>query len=123
MDRGEILIKEIIYYCQMIEESLKYFGKDEKDFMDDEYFQFACAYCVLQIEEYADSFVKNSPELREEYPEIEWIGITCMRNIITDGGSKMDMGVLWKTITGEVPALKAACKKAVREQYDVNLSW
>ncbi len=55
-----------------------------------------------------------SAPARQEHPEIPWPQIIGMRNRLVHGCDVIDCDVLWDTITGDLPPLIAALKKALQ---------
>ena len=105
-------IEAIILYCDKIDEMLNEFGKDEDIFVDKPIFQYASSFCISQIGECVKSL---SPGLTKKYPEVNWKGISGMRDVIVHGYSKIDLGRIWILISEEIPALKTACERILRE--------
>jgi uncharacterized protein with HEPN domain len=106
------LIKAIIFYCDKIEQGRERFGDDEVEFLEDEFYQYSCSFCLFQIGE----FVKVlSKDVTEKYPEMPWSDIAGMRDIIGHNYGKMSMRIVWKTITRDVPILMDVCNKILRD--------
>jgi len=105
-------IYSILKYCDDIEETINRFGEDEEDFTDDNAYQYTCSFCVAQIGEAIKSL---SPELRERYPEVRWKGFSGMRDIITHGYERINLRIVWLTITEDIPELKRICKNILNE--------
>lgn len=69
--------------------------------------------CILQIGELAGS-------LSEEYRaktsgKIPWSNIKGMRNIAAYDYGSVDEGLLWETVTGDIPALLAFCNSELKQ--------
>ncbi|MCL2143490.1 MAG: DUF86 domain-containing protein [Methanomassiliicoccaceae archaeon] len=80
--------------------------------MSNQIFQESCSFCLLQI----GGVVKYLSEgLTEKYPQIRWRGISGMRNIIAHGYENINLNALWFSITEDIPVLKAACKKILKD--------
>ncbi|MCL1811123.1 MAG: DUF86 domain-containing protein [Methanomassiliicoccaceae archaeon] len=105
-------IEAIVTYCKRIEEKINEFGKDEDEFFENLDYQQICSFCVLQIGENIKSL---SPELIEKYPEIQWRGISGMRDIIAHGYEKINLDIVWTSITKKIPALRETCEKILEE--------
>ncbi|MCF8176392.1 MAG: DUF86 domain-containing protein [Burkholderiaceae bacterium] len=65
---------------------------------------FAVIRCVEIIGEAA---AKISEATRSSAPEIPWVAIVGMRNRLVHAYFDVDIDVVWKTVTVELPALKA----------------
>ena len=109
-------IKNIIYYCNEIEESLNYFGKDEIEFVENRRFQHDCSFSISQIGESVNSLIKSSPKLIEKYPEIMWRDIVGIRNVIAHKYEGIELDTVWTVVTEDVPVLKAACERILMER-------
>jgi len=106
------LLKNIVLYCNRIEECVSGFGRDEDEFMNNWRVQYICSFCVFQIGENVKSLSK---ELTKEYPEIKWREIAGTRDIIAHGYEWIDLETLWFSITEEVPTLRDTCERIMRE--------
>ena len=72
------------------------------DFQADEKLQLA----VIRLLEIAGEAANGlSDELRDEHPEIPWSQITATRNRLIHGYFDVDLNVVWKIVTEDVPAL------------------
>jgi uncharacterized protein with HEPN domain len=49
---------------------------------------------------------KLAPALRETYPSLPWTQMIGMRNVIVHGYFSINLTIIWKTITEELPVLK-----------------
>jgi uncharacterized protein with HEPN domain len=105
-------IRAILQYCDSIEEKMNRFGNDIEDFMDDRDYQHGCSFCVSQA---GENIKHLSPELIKKYPEIQWREFSGMRDIISHGYHKIDLETMWRTITEDIPVLKDACERILRE--------
>ena len=56
-----------------------------------------------------------SEEIRQENPGIPWPQIVGMRNRLVHGYDVIDYGLLWDTITADLPPLIAALQKIAGE--------
>jgi uncharacterized protein with HEPN domain len=77
-------------------------GVSAADFTADEKLQLA----VVRLLEIAGEAVSGLSEgLKEDHPEIPWSQITATRNRLIHGYFDIDLGVIWKIVTEDVPAL------------------
>jgi len=107
-----ILLRTILYYCNEIEYAIEKTGNDMEDFLDSKMCQHACSFCIEQI----GKNVKDlSNELTNKHHEIPWNNIAGMRDIIAHKYHRVDLNKIWLTITEEIPLLKDACEKILRE--------
>ena len=105
-------LNAILNYCSRIEEKLSEIDKDEEEFAYNIDYQQICSFCVLQI---GENIKYLSPELTKKYPEIRWKGFSGMRDIIAHGYERINLEVVWLTMTEDIPALKTACEKILKE--------
>ena len=75
-------------------------------FMSDTMLQEACVFNILQIGELAKNGLSET--LISAHPEIPWRQIYGMRNRIVHGYEGVQLRIVWETITGSFPALRAA---------------
>jgi len=85
-------IGAIIHYCETIEEAIERFGKDIEDFMDDKHYQTSCSFCIGQI---GENIKELSNEIKQKHPEVDWKGLTGMRDIIAHGYHRIDLEEVW----------------------------
>lgn len=57
------------------------------------------------IEIIGEASKQTSPEFREQHPEIEWQSIAGMRNRLIHGYDSVNLELLWRTCTDDVPRL------------------
>jgi uncharacterized protein with HEPN domain len=50
---------------------------------------------------------KVSPEIARSAPEIPWPKIVGMRNRLIHGYREVDLEVVWRAVTGDLPSLVA----------------
>lgn len=60
---------------------------------------------VRCIEIIGEASIRISKELRESNPQIPWVDIVGMRNRIVHAYYDIDIGIVWKTATEDLPAL------------------
>ncbi len=56
-----------------------------------------------------------SPELRDRHPEVPWLDIMDMRNVLVHEYFGIDLDIVWRVIDRELPNLKRKVK-AILEQ-------
>mgnify|MGYP001569241818 CR=1 FL=1 len=62
--------------------------------------------------------VKNiSPQLKEEYPIIEWRKIAGARDVLIHAYSGVKLSMIWEIIKHDLPQLKDHVKKILEEKY------
>jgi uncharacterized protein with HEPN domain len=85
--------------CEFVE------GMDREDFIEDSRTHKACALNLIIIGEAAKRITARYPDVFETYPQIPWKFMTGMRNQMAHGYEHVDQGVVWKTITEDLPTL------------------
>jgi len=85
--------------------SYEEFAKDDKT-----------VFAVIRAIEIIGEAVKNIPEdIRKEYPEIPWKGMTGMRDKVIHGYFGVDIKVVWDTVTKRIPGLKPLVENMLEE--------
>lgn len=72
---------------------------------------------VKDVEILGEAAARVSPELRALHPEVPWAVIVAMRNRLVHGYFDIDHGIVWNTVTADLPPLLALIE-AVLERED-----
>lgn len=111
--RDAQLIKRILQYCSEIEQTVDYFGADEKRFLSDFIMRNAISMPLQQIGELAthmtDAFLA-------EHGEIPWKQIKGMRTWFAHQYWNLNYATVWATAMEDIPALKAQCEKLLADE-------
>ena len=83
-------------------------GKDREAFEADQLTQDAV---VRQLEVIGEATKRVSKELRSKNPDIPWSDMAGMRDVLIQDYIDVDLGVVWKTASEDVPNLKALILK------------
>ena len=83
-------------------------GKDREAFEADQLTQDAV---VRQLEVIGEATKRVSKELRSRNPDIPWTDMAGMRDVLIHDYIDVDLGVVWKTISEDIPNLKALILK------------
>ena len=83
-------------------------GKDREAFEADQLTQDAV---VRQLEVIGEATKRVSKELRSKNPDIPWSDMAGMRDVLIHDYIDVDLGVVWKTASEDVPNLKALILK------------
>ena len=83
-------------------------GKDRKAFEADLVTQDAV---VRQLEVIGEATKRVSKELRSKNPDIPWSDMAGMRDVFIHDYIDVDLGVVWKTASEDIPNLKALILK------------
>ena len=100
------VFRKILDYIRKIQVYVK--GVDYKSFITNEEKIFACAFAVCQISELTQQI---SDAERKRYTAIPWPAIRALRNHIVHNYDKIDMQILWNTITVDLYELAAEIEK------------
>ena len=77
-------------------------GVTELSFREDEKTQLAIVRLLEIVGEAANS---RSDQFKENSAQIPWREITATRNRLIHGYFDVDLGIVWKIITGDIPQL------------------
>jgi uncharacterized protein with HEPN domain len=83
-------------------------GKDREEFEADLVTQDAV---VRQLEVIGEATKRVSKELRSKHPDIPWADMAGMRDVLIHDYIDVDLGVVWKTASENIPDLKALILK------------
>ena len=83
-------------------------GKDQEAFEADLVTQDAV---VRQLEVIGEATKRVSKELRSKNPDIPWSDMAGMRDVLIHDYIDVDLGVVWKTASEDIPDLKALILK------------
>lgn len=87
-------------------------GLDYDQFVADETRVYAAAYCVEIIGEAS----RHIPEhIQSSYPQLPWIEMRTMRNIVAHEYFRLNLPVLWRTLSQEIPELAPAFEEILNE--------
>lgn len=111
--KDRIIIQKMITYIDDVEKYVE--GLEAKDFLDDKKTITACAFTVSQIGELVKEI---DDEIIVKYSNIPWNSIKGMRNRIIHDYENVDLSVLWGTIKGSLPELKAELKEILLNQAE-----
>ena len=83
-------------------------GKDHEAFEADLVIQDAV---VRQLEVIGEATKRVSKELRSKHIDIPWSDMAGMRDVLIHDYIDVDLGVVWKTASEDIPNLKALISK------------
>ena len=86
-------------------------GKHRTDFDEDRKLELALVKCIEIIGEAASSVSK---ECRDEFPQIPWAEIIGMRNRLIHAYFEINLDILWKTLTEDLPPLISDLKNIIK---------
>ncbi len=106
------ILRHIAKYCENIEALIQRFGKDAAAFKEDMAYHDAVSMNILQIGELANHLSEEYRRLTKE--KMPWAAIRAMRNLFAHNYGQMDLAVIWKTATEDIPELKKFCEEQIR---------
>lgn len=96
-------IQKIIRYCDDVATILSKNDVDLVKFENDVTFEYACNMCIIQIGELVG---RLSDDFQSEHPDIPWHAIKAMRNLYAHDYERINLSIVWDTLTKDVPKLK-----------------
>jgi uncharacterized protein with HEPN domain len=72
---------------------------------------------LYYLQTMSESTQKLSPALKQEHPELDWTAISGFRNRLVHGYLSVNMSVVWRVVTLEVPQLKAVAKALLEAHF------
>lgn len=90
----------------------------EASFLEDELKQDAVIRNIEVIGEAARNIERYDTNFAEEHPEVPWSVAYEMRNALAHGYFKVDLGIVWKTITNDLPILDDQIRVLVSTQNE-----
>ena len=87
------------------------YDKDRRDLDKDRKLELALVKCIEIIGEAAASISK---ECRDEFPQIPWADIIGMRNRLIHAYFEINLDILWKTLTDDLPPLILELKRILK---------
>ena len=80
---------------------------DEVGFLNSELVQDAVLRNIEIIGEASNNIQQVDPEFAAQHDDIPWQVMYTMRNRVSHGYDKVDLGIVWKTIHNDFPGLHA----------------
>ena len=102
-NRNHDTLKKMVEYCKDAESFTERCGYDFENYKSDTMFQYACNMCIMQIGELVH---RLSDEFIEKNPQIPWHAIRAMRNLYAHEYEKIDLKIVWETLTKRIPELR-----------------
>lgn len=111
-DKDRKNLKFILSHCQLMERHVEYFGNNREEYMDNEHYQAACGFELLEIGEYIN---RLSDDFTNKHSNIDWSGFVGMRVIHAHHYEGIILDLVWDAITVDVPELKSFVEKILNE--------
>jgi len=111
-ERDIDIIKHIVGYCNDIAESITRFGSTLKDLTDDKDYRYSVSLSAFQITELVTQL---SDDFTSEHNSEPWREMRGMRKFFAHKYGKLDIEILYNTITKKVPELLDFCNEVLSE--------
>ncbi len=102
------VLGRVIRYCDDVKSLIKEYGDDFEQYKKRISFQYSCNMCIIQIGELVG---RLSDEFIEEHNDVPWHAIKAMRNLHAHDYERVDLEIVWDTLTNEIPELKETIEK------------
>ena len=102
------IIEDILEYCDEIEDAIERFGNYYESLLGDKHYKNSVSMCILQIGELSSRLTED---FKQKYNAVPWREIKDMRNVTAHEYRKMEIDILWDTITADIPNLRKYCEK------------
>jgi uncharacterized protein with HEPN domain len=113
MPRDEATLLDMLRAARL---TLRFSGSvDKAGFLGDLKTQAAVLHELLVLGEAAK---RLSPELRAQHPDIPWRAIAGMRDRLVHGYDDVDLDLVWKTVSEDLPALIARLDRLAPRERD-----
>ena len=107
-------VRHIIENIQRVDSFVQ--GMSCERFCADERTVFAVVTCFSIIGEAARLVPKT---IKDAYPEVPWSQMTRMRNVLVHEYDRIDLGMVWSTITDDLPGLTKKLQRVLEEDTDL----
>lgn len=110
--KDKLVVEKMIKYCSDIDFLMKKYQSDFQIYKTDISFQYACNMCIIQIGELVS---RLSDRFLEEHDQIPWHAIKGMRNLHAHDYDRVDLSIVWNTLTEDIPDLLKQLEKMLDE--------
>jgi uncharacterized protein with HEPN domain len=101
-DRDRDIILKMMKYCNDINLLMEKYNSDFETYKTDISFQYSCNMCIIQIGELVSRLSEN---FIESHSRIPWYAIKGMRNLHAHDYERVDLDIVWNTLTDDIPDL------------------
>ena len=93
-------LRDILEAIELVE---RYALRGRGTFESDELVQ---VWIVHHIQIIGEAVRRLSQDLRTRHPEVPWVQVAAMRNVLVHDYFRIDLDEVWQTVERDVPALK-----------------
>jgi len=111
-ERDIDIIRHIAGYCNDISETISRFGNTLDDLIADKDYRYSVSLSTFQITELT---TKLSDDFTSEYSTEPWREMRGMRKFFAHKYGKLDVEILYNTITTKVPDLLVFCNNVLED--------
>lgn len=80
-------------------------GCEKAQFLTDTKTQMAVSMALVILGESVARITKVNPHIADEHPEIPWMKIKAMRNLVAHNYFELEFELVWKTVRDDLPHL------------------
>jgi uncharacterized protein with HEPN domain len=102
--------ERLLDVIEAAEQVAKYAVLGEERFRSDELIQ---VWILHHLQIAGEAVAALPPEVRERMPAVPWSKVVGMRNILVHQYFGIDLAVVWRAASHDLPALKAAAQELV----------
>lgn len=100
----------LLEYIEQMEEAAQQatdfvVGLDKAKFLIDTKSQMAVSMALVILGEGVARILKLHPHIADDHPEIPWMKIKSMRNLVAHDYFELEFEVVWKTVNEDLPQL------------------
>jgi len=100
------------HVIEAIERIEKYAARGEYGFRQDELIQ---NWMVRHLQVIGEAARSLSPQLREAHAEVPWAGIIGMRHVLVHEYFGIDLDIVWRAVSVDLPELKRKIEAILQE--------
>ena len=89
-----------------------YSARTRRTFSPIEQYQNSCAFSMIQI---GERVKRVSKEVTSKYDTVEWRELAGFRDILSHNYGGVNLHMVWKTITTEIPLIKKECESILAD--------
>ncbi|MCB9079095.1 MAG: DUF86 domain-containing protein [Anaerolineaceae bacterium] len=87
---------------------------NQEEFLKDEMRSMATAKAIENI---GEAVKQISPQLKDRYPDVDWVGPARMRDRTAHGYWSINYKIVWYTATEEIPVLQGQIIQILTQEF------